>query len=411
MTNQADTVAGGSATAPIDVDTGAGNDTIATGSGNDTIAAGTGNDTVDGGAGNDSIDAGAGDDSVLAGAGNDTVAAGDGNDTVDGGLGDDSLAGGLGNDSLIGNAGNDTLDGGAGSDTLLGGAGADRLTGGLGSDLFKINALGEGRDDVIFGGEDADLNGDGRSDETDVLDLVGSGFKKIVYDSSDPTFDAATGIGESGVVTFEDGGTLRFSGIETVIPCFTPGTLIATAKGQRLVEDLQAGDRVITRDNGFQEIAWVGSKTMSSLDFARDPKLKPVFVKAGSLGNGLPERDMLLSPNHKVLLVDVNAELLFDDREVLVAAKHLVGKAGIQQADVAQTSYIHFMFERHEVVLSDGAWTESFHPGDYSITGIDKDARAEILALFPDLATEQGLKEYRLARTELKRHEAKALLG
>ena len=120
---------------------------------------------------------------------------------------------------------------------------------------------------------------------------------------------------------------------------------------------------------------------------------------------------MLLSPNHKVLLVDVNAELLFDDREVLVAAKHLVGKAGIQQADVAQTSYIHFMFERHEVVLSDGAWTESFHPGDYSITGIDKDARAEILALFPDLATEQGLKEYRLARTELKRHEAKALLG
>jgi len=124
---------------------------------------------------------------------------------------------------------------------------------------------------------------------------------------------------------------------------------------QRLVEDLQAGDRVIPRDNGFQEIAWVGSKTMSSLDFARDPKLKPVFVKAGSLGNGLPERDMLLSPNHKVLLVDVNAELLFDDREVLVAAKHLVGKAGIQQADVAQTSYIHFRVERPEVVFSDRA--------------------------------------------------------
>ena len=110
---------------------------------------------------------------------------------------------------------------------------------------------------------------------------------------------------------------------------------------------------MIPRDNGFQEIAWVGSKTVSSLDFARDPK--PVFVKAGSLGNGLPERDMLLSPNHKVLLVDVNAELLFDDREVLVAAKHLVGKAGIQQADVAQTSYIHFRVERPEVVFSDRA--------------------------------------------------------
>ena len=101
----------------------------------------------------------------------------------------------------------------------------------------------------------------------------------------------------------------------------------------------------------------------------------------------------------------------FSSDEVLIAAHLLTCFEGVRREVVENVSYIHFMFERHEVVLSDGAWTESFHPGDYSITGIDKDARAEILALFPDLATEQGLKEYRLARTELKRHEAKALLG
>jgi hypothetical protein len=203
---------------------------------------------------------------------------------------------------------------------------------------------------------------------------------------------------------------LQFTNIENVIPCFTPGTLIATAKGERLVEELQAGDRIITRDNGFQEIAWVGAKQLSGQELAQRPNLRPVFVKAGAFGDGLPERDMMLSPNHKVLLANDKAELYFDEREVLVAAKHLIGKPGIQQVDVAQTTYIHFMFERHEVVLSDGAWTESFYPGDHSINGMDEAARAEILTLFPELATKEGLKDYRLARTELKKREAQLMI-
>ena len=77
--------------------------------------------------------------------------------------------------------------------------------------------------------------------------------------------------------------------------------------------------------------------------------------------------------------------------------------------DVSGTTYIHIMFDQHEVILSDGAWTESFQPGDVSLAGIGQAQRDEIFALFPELATEEGIESYSAARKSLKRYEAKLL--
>ena len=95
------------------------------------------------------------------------------------------------------------------------------------------------------------------------------------------------------------------------------------------------------------------------------PHLKPILIRQGSLGNGLPERDMMVSPNHRMLVANDRTALYFDEHEVLVAAKHLVNHKGVAQVDSLGTTYIHFLCDRHEVVLSNGAWTESFQPGDY----------------------------------------------
>ena len=383
---------------------------ILTGSGADTVDGGTSTGPID-------VDTGAGDDSVTGGSGGDTIAAGTGDDVVDGGAGDDDITGGAGTDTLTGGLGADTLDGGGDDDDLITGVG-DTALGGDGDDVFTFDpTLDEGPGVItVFGGEGDEGGTDTSNDNYpgasgpngDVLDLTGLNVVSYNPDGGDPSSESGS------IVVLNDEGdeiTINYSEIETVIPCFTPGTLIATAKGQCLVEDLKPGDRIITRDNGFQEIAWVGAKKVPGLEMVKQPNLKPVMVKAGALGGGLPERDMLLSPNHKVLLADFKAELYFEEREVFVAAKHLVGMPGIERVNVTQTTYIHFMFDRHEVVLSDGAWTESYHPGDYSINGIDEGARNEILALFPELATEDGLKDYRLARTELKKHEARILFG
>ena len=75
------------------------------------------------------------------------------------------------------------------------------------------------------------------------------------------------------------------------------------------------------------------------------------------------------------------------------------------------TTYIHFMFDRHEVVLSDGAWTESFQPGDYTLNGIGDAQRQEILELFPELATQDGIRDYAAARRSLKSYEARLLVN
>ncbi len=331
--------------------------------------------------------------------------------------GDDELHGGDGDDTIYGGGGNDTIDGGAGSDIMVGGAGDDTILGGNSTvgdagDLMSGNTGDDtftdvGEDDVVVGGEDAD------GLDNDTLDLRGAaeavnpgGSLTVDYDATDPEAGTVRFFDDTGLET----GTMRFSEIETVVVCFTPGTLIATPKGERKVEDLAVGDRVITRDNGIQEIRWLGHKTVSGQDLAQAEHLRPVLIREGALGNGLPERDMMVSPNHRVLVANEKTSLYFEDREVLVAAKHLTGLDGVDIVDVSEVTYIHFMFDQHEVVLSDGAWTESFQPGDHSLAGIGSEQRDEILELFPELKTREGLEGYHAARRSLKRHEAQLLV-
>ncbi|GAB5445868.1 tandem-95 repeat protein [Gymnodinialimonas sp.] len=439
------------------ITTGDGDDTINSGDDADTIDAGDGDNVIDGGFDDDIITSGDGNDEILGGEGSDTINSGDGDDTIQGGIGtdaanliddnvnpanndpildngDDLINAGAGNDLVFGEDDNDTIDGGEGNDTLdggidddtimggdgndeiIGGQGADSLDGGLGDDTFNVGTFTdpvfgdeykEGLGDTIVGGEDP---GDG---DVDVLDLTGSGSLKVVFDDGiDPTGTP----GESGTVIFYTdntqttiAGTLEFKEIENVIPCFTPGAMIATPRGEVPVETLREGDKVITRDNGIQEIRWTGNRTLNRTELAEGDNLKPILIKAGSLGRNLPERDMLVSPQHRVLITGESPQLYFEESEVLVAAKHLVGKQGVSVVDTMRTTYIHFMFDRHEVVLSDGAWTESFQPGDQTLGSMGEATREEIFALFPELATQGGLTDYAAARRSLKAHEAKLL--
>lgn len=407
---------------------GLGNDTIRTGDDSDLIYGGRGDDTIDAGIDDDTVHGEHGNDTIVGGEGNDTVYAGNGDDVIYGGLppsfpdalnipdvdgdlvpdnGRDVLYGGAGNDRIYGmddddtihgDGGNDYIDGGVDDDLVYGGHGNDTIVGGQGNDTL----LGGNDRDLFIGGNGGDVvDGGAGGDDFDTLDLTGSGVDFVTYTSADR---------EDGIVTFLDGSTMTFEEIENVIPCFTPGTAIATPRGERLVEELQVGDRIITRDNGIQEIRWIGHKEMSGKALAAAPHLKPVLIKAGSLGNGLPERDMLVSPNHRVLVANDRTQLYFEESEVLAAAKHLVGAPGIHAVDVMATTYIHFMFDRHEVVLSNGAWTESFQPGDWSLKGIGNSQRNELFELFPELKTREGIDGYQAARKALKKHEARLLV-
>ena len=385
------------------IDGGEGDDTLLGGQGNDTILGGEGDDFIDGGRTQDFLFGGAGNDTILGGNGADVIDGGEGDDFIDGGTGDDDLSGGAGNDTIMGATGDDMIDGGDGNDLIDGGNGGnDTMMGGADRDTFINVDAGE------------TIDGGGAGDDFDVLDLRGSapanGSLQVTFTGPD-----SNGNGFDGFVTYFDQngnetGTLTFTEIEDVIPCFTPGTMIATPKGEVPVEELEVGDRVITRDNGIQEIRWVGHRAMKGAELEKAPHPKPVLIRKGALGNGLPERDMMVSPNHRVLVANDKTALYFEESEVLVAAKHLVGLDGVDVVDVSWTTYIHVMFDHHEVILSDGAWTESFQPGDQTLGAMGNAQRNEIFELFPELKTREGLEAYSSARRSLKKHEAHLLM-
>lgn len=381
-------------TAPGHVD---GNDSIEGDAGNDTITGGDGNDTLSGGADSDWVLGEAGQDLIYGGAGADLLYGGDGLDQLFGGTEADQLYGGIANDTLDGGAGNDTLFGDEGNDALQGGAGADSQFGGADRDRFTFLdgdfAVGDSVDGGVAG------------DDFDTLDLSGYGWARtdITYTSLDR---------ESGFVDFFDasGGSLGrmfFSEIEEIIPCFTAGTMILTPAGPRLVESIRPGDLVTTLDDGPQVVRWVGRRDLGLGDLVRQPALRPVELAACALGLGLPDTALSLSPQHRVLLTGAGCALLFGEDEVLVPAHQLLGLPGVRQP-LRPVSYVHLLFDKHQIVQTHGLWSESFQPGPMVVGKMPDAQREELIALFPELADRVG---FPAARATLKAHETRVLLA
>lgn len=172
----------------------------------------------------------------------------------------------------------------------------------------------------------------------------------------------------------------------TCFPCFAWGTMIETEYGAMPIQDLREGMKVWTVDHGMQPIRWIGSRKLDASVLAGAPNLRPIRIKAGALGAGIPSRDLLVSPQHRVLVRSRIARKLFGEEEVLVAAKQLLQVDGIDIAtDLPEIEYFHMLFDRHEIVLSEGAETESLYTGVEALKSLGHEAREEIFAIFPEL--------------------------
>lgn len=196
----------------------------------------------------------------------------------------------------------------------------------------------------------------------------------------------------NNTLTIQNGG-VAVAGSEltydtTNVVCFLRGTRIKTINGEILVEELSQGDRVLTVDNGYQPIRWIGSRNFSAKQLLDHKNLRPVRIRAAALGSAFPETDLLVSQQHRVLVSSKIAQRMFDGSpEVLVAAKHLVLIDGIDIVNSQGVEYYHFLFDRHEVVFSSGAKTESMYTGPEALKSVSSEARHEILTIFPDLAS------------------------
>ncbi len=236
---------------------------------------------------------------------------------------------------------------------------------------------------VLTTGQTVTLNADG------TLTMVGNDVSEDVaftYEIGSTTGDTAVG----------------FIIIDTV-PCFVAGTMIRTDRGDIPVERLNVGDMVRTRDDGLQAIRWIGRRVVPA-----EGKMAPVQIAANTLGE---HRTLSVSPLHRVLVRNSHAELLFGSSEVLIAAKDLIDGRAIRQVCGGMVEYVHLLFDRHQVVWSNGLLSESFLPGPQTTGSFEQDMVAELKAIFPDLDPATGEGYGPSARPALRRFEARLLVA
>ena len=443
---------------------GDGQDWIFGSDGNDLMSGNGDNDSLWGQMGEDTLYGNDGDDKLIGGEGDDLLIGGEGNDTLYGDdvFGDvngdrepgDAPEPGYGNDTLVLDGGDDAAYGGSGDDTfrVFDGFGNHVIVGGetgeVNGDQIDATAMTEDTT-VIYHGDEKGTMSTGTSGVTqfeeieniylgsgnDTVEILsstmpsastgyvngGAGFDTlelpepvpgepapVVTVTSETPYPGVPGATtKSGYVDFPDGSRLVFENFEEII-CFVPGTRIDTLRGKVAVESLVPGDRVLTRDNGYQPLIWTGRRDLSAGEIAACPAAAPIRIAAGALGKGLPEADLLVSPRHRMLITGARAELMFGEREVLVAAADLLGLPGVSQDAPGAVSYVHVMCEAHQIIRAEGSWSESFQPAAGVLGALDAATRAELLGLFPALASGEG---YAAARAVLSSAEARALLA
>jgi hypothetical protein len=236
---------------------------------------------------------------------------------------------------------------------------------------------------TLASGQQITLNADG------TITIESDGDEEIANFTY--TIENEDGVSDVGYVTVNS----------TAVPCFVKGTLIRTPQGDVPIEDIAVGDLVDTYEDGAQEVRWVGARTVPA-----EGALAPIRIEAGTFGD---HGTLLVSPQHRVLVRDSRAELLFECSEVLVKAKDLLDDRKVTRVTGGDVTYFHILFDRHQIVFSQGLETESFLPGPQIGEIFEQEIVDEICTLFPELDRLTGEGYGPSARRMLKTYEAAVL--
>lgn len=168
--------------------------------------------------------------------------------------------------------------------------------------------------------------------------------------------------------------------------CFLKGTLILTPNGERRVEDLVSGDLISTQGNGPQPIAWMCRNKVSAKDMKANPNALHIRFARGSLAYNIPHRDLILVPNHRLLIDDWRASYLFEESKVLATAVSLQNGKTVRAIKPRKgpVEYYHLVFESHEIITANGALGESLLLSRKFISSLSVKARVELRKIFTD---------------------------
>jgi len=163
--------------------------------------------------------------------------------------------------------------------------------------------------------------------------------------------------------------------------CYTNGTLIRTPTGDVRIEELRVGDLVCTDGGDAQPIRWISGRYVIA-----QGKNAPVLIPAGAMGAGLPERDLRVSRQHRMLVRSRIAERMFGTHEVLIPAVKLAGLGGIRlDSTPTLLRYVHLMLDSHDIIIANGVPSESLYFGEQAVGKLPDSNCHEILDVFAEL--------------------------
>ena len=289
--------------------------------------------------------------------------------------------------NVLGNAGTDTI---IVTNSTVGG----RIASGSDADTVDIRGstvgdirLGAGNDTLNF--TSTTVSGDIRGGSgTDTLNLPEG---TVITDDTFGVITVEDGVGysvSSGTFTLPSGITVTYSAFEngSGMPCFTRDTLITTQQGQTPIQSLCTGDLIPTLGQGLHPIRWIGRREFDRFQLEANPRLWPVRILAGALGEGLPHRDLLVSRQHRMLVHSKIAQRMFGTTEVLIPAIKLTAMPDIYvDESVESVEYYHLLFDRHQVIFAEDAPTESLYTGPEALKMLSAASRREIFEIFPEL--------------------------
>lgn len=161
------------------------------------------------------------------------------------------------------------------------------------------------------------------------------------------------------------------------VVCYTSGTPILTDRGWRVVESLRPGDRVQTLDQGLQPILWTNTTYIDHTE-AQRLDTRPILIRKGALGPGVPRWDLRVSPQHRMLVANPLVEEVVGTPQCLVAARHLLSLPGITIDRGAPCfAYVHFMTATHDIVFAAGAPSETLFTGPEALKALAADPEAQ----------------------------------
>jgi hypothetical protein len=216
-----------------------------------------------------------------------------------------------------------------------------------------------------------------------ILPVPDTGARLVMFVGTLPPADCDLWVVRTAIDPTHSGAGAKVAG---GVICFTPGTRILTPEGARLIETLTPGARILTKDNGVQEILWSGHRRMSGARLHAMPHLRPIRFKTGALGVDRPDQDLVVSPQHRMLVQGGAAQALFGSNEVLVRAEDLLRDPMVTiDHHLREVTYIHILLPRHNIIWANGLETESFHPSNTALDTIEASQRASLQALLPEI--------------------------